>query len=100
MASGASRCPVGPGPRCPQTTSTRGSCSETRSRSGALAPVALSLRAASEIDLAQAELAYAGWLSRLLTHPVQGLRNYQQLMRTLTVGKGAIKVFCKIAPPV
>ena len=42
-------------------------------------------------DLAQAELAYAGWLSKLLTHPVQGLR-------TLTEGKGAIKVFCEIAP--
>ena len=49
-------------------------------------------------DLAQAELAYAGWLSKLLTHPIQGLDNYRQLMRTLTEGKGAIKVFCEIAP--
>ena len=49
-------------------------------------------------DLAQAELAYSGWLSKLLTHPVKGLHNYQQLMRTLTDAKGAIKVFCEIAP--
>ena len=49
-------------------------------------------------DLAQAELAYSGWLSKLLTHPIKGLHNYQQLMRTLTDAKGAIKVFCEIAP--
>ena len=48
-------------------------------------------------DLAQAELAYSGWLSKLLTHPIQGLDNYRQLMRTLTEGKGVIKAFCEIA---
>ena len=48
-------------------------------------------------DLAQAELAYSGWLLKLLTHPIRGLDNYRQLMRTLTEAKGAIKVFCEIA---
>ncbi len=49
-------------------------------------------------DLAQAELAYPGWLGKLLTHPVKGLENYQQLMQTLTEAKGAIKVYCEVAP--
>ena len=48
-------------------------------------------------DLAQAELAYPGWLSKLLTHPVIGLENYEQLMRTLMEAKGAIKVYCEVA---
>ncbi len=49
-------------------------------------------------DLAQAELAYPGWLSKLLTHPVKGLENYEELIRTLTETKAAIKVFCEVAP--
>ena len=49
-------------------------------------------------DLSTAELAYPGWLSKLLTHPIKGLDNYQEMMRTLTEVKGAIKVFCEIAP--
>jgi threonine dehydrogenase-like Zn-dependent dehydrogenase len=49
-------------------------------------------------DLSQAELQYPGWLEKLLTHPVQGLENYQKLFETLTTAKGAIKVFCEIAP--
>jgi len=49
-------------------------------------------------DLSQAELAYPGWLSKLLTHPVKGLENYEQLLKTLTEAKGAIKVFCEVAP--
>ena len=48
-------------------------------------------------DLAQAEAAYAGWLSRLLTHRVKGLEQYRELMDTLTTTKGAIKVFCEVA---
>jgi len=48
-------------------------------------------------DLSQAELAYPGWLAKLLTHPVRGLENYQELMNTLTEVKGAIKVFCEVA---
>jgi threonine dehydrogenase-like Zn-dependent dehydrogenase len=49
-------------------------------------------------DLAQAELSYPGWLRKLLTHPVKGLENYEQLMKTLTETRGAIKVFCEVAP--
>jgi len=49
-------------------------------------------------DLSEAELAYPGWLSKLLTHPIQGLENYPALMKTLTEAKDAIKVFCEVAP--
>ncbi|HSA93654.1 MAG TPA: glucose 1-dehydrogenase [Terriglobales bacterium] len=49
-------------------------------------------------DLGQAQLAYPGWLAKLLTHPIRGLENYQQLIQTLTEAKGAIKVFCEVAP--
>jgi len=48
-------------------------------------------------DLAQAEAEYAGWLSRLLTDPVKGLDNYQQLFAKLMNPNGAIKVFCEVA---
>jgi threonine dehydrogenase-like Zn-dependent dehydrogenase len=49
-------------------------------------------------DMAQAEAQYPGWLQRLLTHPVQGLAHYRELFDTLTTAKGAIKVFCEVAP--
>lgn len=48
-------------------------------------------------DLAQAEAEYPGWLSRLLTHPVRGLENYEELFARLTNPNGAIKVFCEVA---
>lgn len=48
-------------------------------------------------DMAQAEAEYAGWLKRLLTHPVKGLENYRELLDKLTTAKGAIKVFCEVA---
>jgi threonine dehydrogenase-like Zn-dependent dehydrogenase len=48
-------------------------------------------------DMAQAEAEYAGWLPRLLTHPVKGLENYAQLFETLTSARGAIKVYCQVA---
>jgi len=48
-------------------------------------------------DMAQAEAEYAGWLGRLLTHPVKGLENYRELFEKLTTAKGAIKVFCDVA---
>jgi glucose 1-dehydrogenase len=49
-------------------------------------------------DMAQAEAEYPGWLSQLLTNPVKGLANYQELLNQLTEAKGAIKVFCEVAP--
>jgi glucose 1-dehydrogenase len=48
-------------------------------------------------DLAQAEAQYPGWLERLLTHPVKGLENYEELFEKLIKAKGAIKVFCEVA---
>jgi len=48
-------------------------------------------------DMAQAEAAYPGWLSKLLTDPVQGLENYPELFKKLTSPNGAIKVFCQVA---
>jgi threonine dehydrogenase-like Zn-dependent dehydrogenase len=48
-------------------------------------------------DLSQAELEYPGWLQRLLTHPVEGLENYEELFDKLLHAKGAIKIFCKVA---
>jgi threonine dehydrogenase-like Zn-dependent dehydrogenase len=49
-------------------------------------------------DLAQAELEYPGWLGRLLTHPVRGLDRAGELFTTLTTARGAIKVYCEVAP--
>ena len=49
-------------------------------------------------DLSQLELSHPGWLGRLLTHPVHGLDQYRALIDTLTTGKGAIKVYCEVAP--
>ena len=48
-------------------------------------------------DMAQAEAEYPGWLLRLLTDPVRGLENYQDLFAKLTNPNGAIKVFCEVA---
>src|SRR6058998_2805892 len=48
-------------------------------------------------DLSQAALEYPGWLNRLLTHPVKGLENYQELFEKLLNAKGAIKIFCEVA---
>jgi len=48
-------------------------------------------------DMSQAELEYPGWLGKLLTDPVSGLENYQELFKKLTSPNGAIKVFCQVA---
>jgi threonine dehydrogenase-like Zn-dependent dehydrogenase len=48
-------------------------------------------------DMTHAESQYPDWLARLLTHPVQGLENWQLLLETLTSAKGAIKVYCQVA---
>jgi len=48
-------------------------------------------------DLAQAEAEYRGWLKRLLTHPVKGLENFDEMLNKLTNAKGAIKVYCEVA---
>src|SRR5947209_13338578 len=48
-------------------------------------------------DMALAESQFPGWLNRLLTHPVRGLQNYDELFHHLTNGSGAIKVYCQVA---
>ena len=48
-------------------------------------------------DMSQAEAEYPGWMSKLLTDPVRGLDNYQELFKKLTSPNGAIKVFCQVA---
>lgn len=47
-------------------------------------------------DMAQAVLEYGDWLARLLTHPVKGLENYEELFEKLSGAKSAIKVFCQV----
>jgi threonine dehydrogenase-like Zn-dependent dehydrogenase len=49
-------------------------------------------------DMAQAEAQYAGWLGRLLTHPVRGLERFEGLFELLTTGTNVIKVYCEVAP--
>jgi len=48
-------------------------------------------------DMSQAEAEYPGWLSKLLTHPVRGLENYQALFQQLQNPNGAIKIYCEVA---
>lgn len=47
-------------------------------------------------DMSAAVLEYGDWLSRLLTHKVDGLDNYQKLFEYLTSGSDVIKVFCQV----
>jgi threonine dehydrogenase-like Zn-dependent dehydrogenase len=48
-------------------------------------------------DFARAELEFPGWLSKLLTHPIEGLDGYREMMRTLTMDRTAIKVYVNVA---
>ena len=48
-------------------------------------------------DLIKAQALYPGWLDRLLTTPVKGLENYDQMLRELTENRDAIKVYVEIA---
>ncbi len=48
-------------------------------------------------DMAQAVLEYGDWLSRLLTHRVEGLENYAELFEKLTSAKDVIKVYCNVS---
>jgi glucose 1-dehydrogenase len=47
-------------------------------------------------DLIKAEAVYPGWLSKLLTTPVKGLENYEEMLRRLTEDKDAIKVYVEV----
>lgn len=48
-------------------------------------------------DLAQCKAQFPDWANKLLTHPVEGLENYQQMMDLLKTAKGAIKVYVDVA---
>lgn len=48
-------------------------------------------------DFAQAELAYPGWVAKLLTHPVKGLENFPEMLRVLLEDKEAIKAYLIIS---
>ena len=47
--------------------------------------------------LSLGESMYPGVTERILTNPIQGLDNYQEMMRTLVEDKEALKVFVNIA---
>ncbi len=47
--------------------------------------------------LAHGESAYPGVTERVLTNPVEGLENYQEMMRLLVEDKDALKVFVNVS---
>lgn len=49
-------------------------------------------------DFALAEGSYPGWLASLLTHPVRGLDQFEELLRILFEEKEAIKPYLTVAP--
>jgi threonine dehydrogenase-like Zn-dependent dehydrogenase len=48
-------------------------------------------------DLALGEMMYPGVLQKILTHPVNGLDNYKEMMRLLVEDKNALKVYVNVA---
>jgi len=48
-------------------------------------------------DLAIAEVSYPGVVQKILTHPVEGLDNYREMMRLLVEEKDALKVYVNVA---
>ena len=48
-------------------------------------------------DLALGDMMYPGVLEKILTHPVDGLGNYEEMMRLLVDDKDALKVYVDIA---
>jgi glucose 1-dehydrogenase len=48
-------------------------------------------------DLALGEMTFPGVIERILTNPVDGLDNYQEMMRLLTDEPSALKVFVNVA---
>jgi glucose 1-dehydrogenase len=47
-------------------------------------------------DMAQSVLQFGGWLSKLLTHRVDGLENFDRLFNLLSDAKNAIKIYCRV----
>ncbi len=48
-------------------------------------------------DLALGEMMYPGVLQKILTHPVNGLDNYKEMMRLLVEDNSALKVYVNVA---
>ncbi|WP_201743670.1 glucose 1-dehydrogenase [Roseiconus nitratireducens] len=48
-------------------------------------------------DLALGDMMFPGVLKKILTNPVQGMENYQEMMRLLVEDKDALKVYVDIA---
>jgi threonine dehydrogenase-like Zn-dependent dehydrogenase len=48
-------------------------------------------------DLALGEVMYPGVVQRILTNPVEGLDNYQEMMRLLVEERSALKVYVNVA---
>jgi len=48
-------------------------------------------------DLIMAEALWPGWLSQLLTHRVDGLEQFDEMMRLLTEERDAIKIYVDVA---
>ncbi|MEX0936609.1 MAG: glucose 1-dehydrogenase [Pirellulales bacterium] len=48
-------------------------------------------------ELAMGEVMFPGVLSRILTHPVDGLENYGEVMRLLVEDNSALKVYVNVA---
>ena len=48
-------------------------------------------------DMALGQAMYQGWMSQLLTHPVEGLDSYADAFHQLETAREAIKVFYKVA---
>ena len=48
-------------------------------------------------DLALGEMMFPGVLEKILTSPVDGLKNYQEMMRLLVEDKDALKVYVNVA---
>jgi threonine dehydrogenase-like Zn-dependent dehydrogenase len=53
--------------------------------------------AAGIADLALGEEMYPGVIQKILTHPVDGLDNFGEMMRLLVEDKSALKVFVNVA---
>jgi glucose 1-dehydrogenase len=47
-------------------------------------------------DLIKAQAVYPGWLEQLLTTPIKGLENYDEMIRALTEDADAIKVYVEV----
>jgi len=50
-------------------------------------------------DMIKAEARYPGWLGRLLTHRVEGLEQFREMLDALTNARDAIKVYVEVASP-